>query len=198
VNLLFWTVGASIQAAAMSIFLFPHTISSGGAAGISIMMNYLTHTPYAASLWGINAVMIVLAVKWLGLKTAAGTMYCVSVTAAVIHFLTPVFSVPPGTIWIDLPAGALLFGIGLGILFKFGASSGGMDIAALLLSKWRKWAPGRTLFYINTMILIATGIVVDVKTILYAIACQWISSRVIDFLQAFSIQSLHKKAFPRQ
>ncbi|MCM3789496.1 YitT family protein [Domibacillus indicus] len=197
-NILLWTAGAAIQAAAMSIFLFPHAISSGGAAGISIMMNHVLHTPYAATIWGVNAIMIVLAFKWLGLKTAAGTMYCVSVTATVIHFLTPIFIVPPATIWLDLPAGALLFGIGLGILFKAGASSGGMDIAALILSKWRNWAPGRTLFYINTLILIATGIVVDVKTILYAIVCQWIASRMIDFIQSAAFHPVQKKALPKQ
>ncbi|WP_050181999.1 YitT family protein [Domibacillus robiginosus] len=197
-NILFWTAGAAIQAAAMSIFLFPHAISSGGAAGISIMLNHLLQTPYAASIWGVNAIMIVLAFKWLGWKAAAGTMYCVSVTATIIHFLTPVFFLPPSTIWIDLPAGALLFGVGLGVLFKSGASSGGMDIAALILSKWRNWTPGRTLFYINTIILIATGIVVDIKTILYAIACQWIASRVIDFIQSAAFHPVQKKALPKQ
>lgn len=192
-NILFWTAGATLQAAAMSIFLFPHAVSSGGAAGISIMMNHLFHTPYAASIWGVNAVMIILAMKWLGWKTAAGTMYCVTITATVIDLLTPLFSAAPGTIWVDLPAGALLFGIGLGILFKSGASSGGMDIAALILSKWRNWPPGRSLFCINTMILIATGIVVDVRTILYAIVCQWIASRVIDFIQSASFPAVRKK-----
>lgn len=195
---LFWTAGAGIQAAAMSIFLFPHAISSGGAAGISIMMNHLFHTPYAASIWGVNAIMIVLAIRWLGFRTAVGTLYCVSIAAAVIHWLTPYFEEPPGTIWTDLPAGAALFGIGLGLLFKYGASSGGMDIAALILSKWRNWPPGRSLFYINTAILITTGLVVDVKTILYAIICQWIASQVIDFLQTVSFDAIRKKPLPKQ
>lgn len=198
VKVWFWTAGACLQAAAMSIFLFPHAISSGGAAGISIMMNHLFHTPYAASIWGINAMMIVLAFKWLGLKTAAGTMYCVTIAAMVIDFLTPFFPFPLGRIWTDLPAGALFFGIGLGILFKSGASSGGMDIAALILSKWRNWPPGRSLFYINTTILIATGLVVDIKTILYAIVCQWIASRVIDFIQSFPVNGMRKKPLPKQ
>ncbi|WP_231584190.1 YitT family protein [Domibacillus indicus] len=197
-KVLFWTAGAAIQAAAMSVFLFPHAVSSGGAAGISILMHYLFEVPYAASIWGVNAVMIVLAVKWLGLKTAAATMYCVTVTAAAIDFLTPFFPVPPGTIWMDLPAGALLFGIGLGILFKSGASSGGMDIAALILSKWRNWPPGRSLFYINTAILIATGLVVDVRTILYAVVCQWLASRIIDIIQSFSIEAMRKKPLPNK
>ncbi|OLN21586.1 membrane protein [Domibacillus antri] len=193
-KLLIWTAGAFLQASAMSLFLFPHAISSGGAAGISIMMHHLFHTPYAATIWGVNAIMIVLAVKWLGVKTAAGTMYCVSIAALVIDILSPYFVSPIGTIWTDLPAGALLFGLGLGVLFKSGASSGGMDILALILSKWRGWPPGRTLFYINTTILIAAGIVVDLRTILYAVICQWMASRVIDFLQSLS----HRTTSARQ
>jgi uncharacterized membrane-anchored protein YitT (DUF2179 family) len=194
-KIFFWTAGACTQAVAMSLFLFPHAISSGGAAGISIMMNHVFHTSYAATIWGVNAIMIMLAIKWLGLKTASGTMYCVSIAALVIDFLTPLITSPIGTVWTDLPAGALLFGIGIGLLFKNGASSGGMDIAALILSKWRDWPPGRSLFYINTSILIVTGIVVDVRTILYAIVCQWIASRVIDFIQTRSFRPASARSF---
>ncbi len=197
-KLIFWTLGAFLQAAAMSIFLFPHAVSSGGAAGISIIMEHLFQTPYAVSIWGVNAVMIVLAVRWLGIRAAAGTMYCVTATVVVINFLTPFFDSPAGPVWIDLPAGSLVFGIGVGILFRYGASSGGMSIAALILSKWYGWPSGRSLFYINTLILVVAGIVVDVQTIVYAVICQWISSGVIDGVQSFSFSFLQKKPLPKR
>lgn len=197
-KLFFWTFGSFIQAAAMSIFLFPHAISSGGAAGISIILDHVFQTPYAVSIWGVNAVMIVLAIKWLGFKTAAGTMYCVTAAVVVIDLLAPFFTTPVGPVWLDLPAGAIVFGIGVGILFKFDASSGGMSIAALILSKLYGWPSGRALFYINTLVLIAAGIVVDMQTIIYAVICQWISSGVIDGVQSFSFSFLQKKLLPRR
>ncbi|MBM7649213.1 uncharacterized membrane-anchored protein YitT (DUF2179 family) [Bacillus ectoiniformans] len=193
IKMLGLAIGAVIQGTAMSLFLFPHFISSGGAAGISIILNYLIQVPYAATLWALNAGMIVLAFKWLGKSSAIGTLYCVSITSVTIHFLSPVVTEPISNIFIDLSAGALIFGIGLGILFRLGASSGGMDILALIISKLRGVKPGRTLFYINTSILLLTGIIVDVRTIAYAIACQWIATRVIDLIGTISFE---KKTFP--
>ncbi|HZG73524.1 MAG TPA: YitT family protein [Chondromyces sp.] len=179
-------IGAFIQGTAMAIFLFPHFVSSGGAAGLSIILNYLVHVPYAATLWILNAGMILLAFKWLGRSNAIGTMYCVSITSLVINGITPYITEPVGPIALDLLAGAILFGCGLGILFRLGASSGGMDILALLISKMRNTPPGKTLFYINTFILLMTGLIVDWRTIFYAIICQWISTRVIDFIGRLS------------
>ncbi|WP_231603411.1 YitT family protein [Bacillus sp. FJAT-27231] len=180
--------GAFVQGIAMTFFLFPHQISSGGAAGLSIILNFLFQTPYSATLWMLNAVMIVIAFKQLGKSNAAGTMFCVTVTAVTIHVFSPFITEPLSYPAFDLAIGASIFGIGLGILFRLGASSGGMDILALIISKWRGVKPGRTLFYINSTILLLAGFIVDVKTIFYALACQWISGKIIDLLHSISIE----------
>ncbi|KKB33836.1 YitT family protein [Bacillus thermotolerans] len=189
-----FTLGAFIQGLAMTFFLFPHHISSGGAAGIGIILNYLFHTPYAATLWTLNAVMIAAALKWLGKSSAAGTMFCVSVASLTIHFFSPFVKGPLGSVIFDLGIGAVMVGIGLGILFRLGASSGGMDILALIISKWKGWKTGRTLFYINSSILLLTGLIVDIRTIFYAVVCQWIASRAIDWIGSISIE---KQVFVR-
>ncbi|KAB7704259.1 YitT family protein [Bacillus aerolatus] len=184
------TFGAFVQGIAMTFFLFPHHISSGGAAGISIILNFLFQTPYAAALWALNAIMIFIAFKRLGKSSAAGTMFCVTVTAVTIHLFSPFVSEPLSHPAFDLTAGAVIFGTGLGILFRLGASSGGMDILALIISKWRGLKPGKTLFYINSSILLLTGLIVDVKTIFYAVACQWIAGKMIDMIGMISTEKL--------
>ncbi|MEK4029829.1 YitT family protein [Pseudobacillus sp. FSL P4-0506] len=169
-------------------FLFPHHISSGGAAGISIILHFLFQTPYSTVLWTLNAVMILLALRQLGKGNAAKTMFCVTVTTVTIHFLSPFVTASPSHPVFDLAAGAVIFGVGLGILFRLGASSGGMDILALIIAKWRNEKPGQTLFYINSVILLLAGLIVDVRTIFYALCCQWISGKIIDWIHSFSIQ----------
>ena len=182
------TVGSVVQGLAMALFLFPHFIPSGGAAGISVILHHIWDVPFAWTIWILNAVLLVMAFKWLGIASVCWTMYCVSVTAIIINIVSMEVLYPLNFILVDLFLGAILFGIGLGLLFKFGASSGGMDILALILCKIRKTKPGKTLFYINGTILLVAGFILDWKIVLYAIVCQFIITRVVDLVVQFRLK----------
>ncbi|WRP08616.1 YitT family protein [Rossellomorea aquimaris] len=175
-------IAASIQGLAMAMFLFPHFIPSGGAASVSVLLNYLLHVPFAITLWVLNAALLLAAVKWLGKENALWTMYCVTVTSIVVNFLNSYLIGTVSFVFVDLLIGSILFGIGIGILFRMGASSGGMDILALIISKLKGYTPGKTLFVINGSVLLLTGIVVDLKIILFALVCQFIGTRILDII----------------
>ncbi|WP_201713957.1 YitT family protein [Rossellomorea arthrocnemi] len=175
-------LASSIQGLAMSVFLFPHFIPSGGAASVSVLLNYLLHIPFAVTLWVLNVCLLGAAAKWLGKDNALWTMFCVTVTSVVVDAVTPFITGAVSYVLVDLLIGSLLFGIGVGILFRMGASSGGMDILALIISKMKGFSPGKTLFIINGSVLLLTGIVVDFSIILYAIACQFIGTKMLDII----------------
>ncbi|MBG9587543.1 YitT family protein [Cytobacillus firmus] len=186
-------IAAGIQGIAMTFFLFPHFIPSGGAASLAVLFNYLLDTPYSVTLWILNAGLLLAAAKWLGKSSVFWTLFCVSVTSVTIDFLTPYITEPLNPVLLDLLLGAAVFGVGVGILFRMGASSGGMDILALIISKARGSAPGRTLFYINGSLLLLTGIVVDWKVIVYAVICQMIGTRMIDLIYKLDVRILVEK-----
>ncbi|MEK3856138.1 YitT family protein [Cytobacillus sp. FSL H8-0458] len=187
-------IAAGIQGIAMTFFLFPHFIPSGGAASLAVLFNYLLDTPYSVTLWVLNAGLLLAAAKWLGKSSVFWTLFCVSVTSVTIDFLTPYITEPLNPVFLDLLLGAAVFGVGVGILFRMGASSGGMDILALIISKARGSAPGRTLFYINGSLLLLTGVVVDWKVIVYAVICQMIGTRMIDLIYKLEFDISSKKA----
>lgn len=183
-NLLFISFGAFLQGLAMTLFLFPHDIPSGGAAGIAILMNYFLAVPYGVALWIFNLLLLVIAFKWLGRAKTIATLYAVTVTSITISLLEyrifyEVFQTNP---FFDLLIGAVTFGIGVGLLFRSGSSSGGMAIVALLIEKYRGKQPGKSLFIINSTIFLIISLVRDWKIIILAIICQWISTKVIDFV----------------
>ncbi|MFD5851531.1 YitT family protein [Cytobacillus pseudoceanisediminis] len=186
-------MAASVQGIAMTFFLFPHFIPSGGAASLAVLFNYLLDTPYSVTLWVLNAGLLLAAAKWLGKSSVIWTLFCVSVTSVTIDSLTPYITEPLNPVLLDLLLGAVVFGAGVGILFRMGASSGGMDILALIISKARGSAPGRTLFYINGSLLLLTGVVVDWKVIVYAVICQMIGTRMIDLIYKVDIKFLAEK-----
>ncbi|MBM7602283.1 uncharacterized membrane-anchored protein YitT (DUF2179 family) [Metabacillus crassostreae] len=186
-------LAAVIQGLAMTFFLFPHFIPSGGAASISVLFNYLFEIPFALTLFILNASFLLAAVKWLGKESALWTMFCVTVTSATINTLTPYILAPISNVFLDLVLGAVIFGLGLGILFKMGASSGGMDILALILAKMTGLAPGRILFVVNGTLLLSTGFIVDVNIIIYAVICQFIATRILDIVYKYPV--LHRISF---
>jgi uncharacterized membrane-anchored protein YitT (DUF2179 family) len=190
---IFFTLGAFFQGLAMAVFLFPHFIPSGGVAGLAILGDYFFSMPHGLTLWAINFALLLIAVKKLGRQTALWTIYCVAVTSVTVDGLSIFIEQPIHSTWLDVFYGAVMFGIGVGLLFRFGASSGGMDILALILAKWTGKKPGRILFWINSLVLLLTAFTIGFEIILYALSCQWIATRLIDFIRTFHFSKSAKQ-----
>ncbi|MED4016816.1 YitT family protein [Sutcliffiella cohnii] len=191
---LFLGVGATIQGLAMALFLFPHFIPSGGAASVGVLLYYLLQVPYGITLWVLNASLLFIAFKWLGKNNALWTLFCVSVTSFTISYITPFIHGTISYVFVDLVFGAILFGIGIGMLFRLGASSGGMDILALIISKHKRIIPGKTLFCINTSLLLLTSFVVDWRILIYAVSSQFISTKILDIVNTINFANKTEKA----
>jgi uncharacterized membrane-anchored protein YitT (DUF2179 family) len=192
-KVIWFTTGAFLQGLSMAVFLFPHVIPSGGVAGIAILNNYFFQIPLALTLWIINFGLLLLAVKKLGKQTALWTIYCVAVTSVTVDWLSSLIQSPVNNMLFDVIYGALIFGTGVGILFRFGASSGGMDILALILAKWMGKKPGVILFWINSILLLFTALTVGFEIILFALMCQWIVTRIIDYVRTVQFQKKTKQ-----
>jgi uncharacterized membrane-anchored protein YitT (DUF2179 family) len=186
-------IAASIQGIAMAIFLFPHFIPTGGAASLAVLFNYILNTPFEITLWILNAGLLFAAIKWLGKGTAIWTLYCVTVTSVTIGLISPFITGQLTNVVLDLLLGSIIFGVGIGILFRMGASSGGMDILALIISKLKGYSPGKTLFAINGTILLTTGIIVDWKIIIFAVIGQFISTRILDIVCRMPLSNKQKQ-----
>ncbi|MBM7644169.1 uncharacterized membrane-anchored protein YitT (DUF2179 family) [Scopulibacillus daqui] len=181
------TIGGFVQGLGMALFLFPHHIPSGGAAGIAVLMNHLLPLSLGFSLWLNNFSMLFLAFKWFGYAWTIRTMYAVTVTSVTVHWAGLFIDMPHLHIALDILLGGILFGIGVGILIKYDASSGGMVVPALLISSSRHLRPGQTMFWINLSIFLLTALVIDLKIVIFAIICQWFSTKVIDLTNRRSL-----------
>lgn len=174
----------------MAIFLFPHSIPSGGAAGIAILVNHWFHLPLGFSLWLSNVLFLVFALKYFGYTWTFRTILAVATTSTTVTLLSnDFFAIPHTHIILDIMAGSMFFGIGVGILIRTGASSGGMVIPALMIATYKNWSPGKVMMGINLLIFLLTALVIDFKIVFYAIICQFISTNVIDLIYQLKIYS---------
>lgn len=174
--------GAFFQGMSMSLFLFPHSIPSGGAAGIALLINHWFDLSLGFSLWLANVIFLLFALNYFGYTWTFRTVLSVATTSATISFFTVQIPIQQGFLILDMAAGSLFFGLGVGLLIRAGASSGGMVIPALMIAFHKNWSPGKVMMAINLFIFLLTSLVIDYKIVIFAIICQFMSTNVIDFI----------------
>lgn len=186
-------IGAVFQGIGMSLFLFPHDIPSGGAAGIAILLHYFFSIPLGTGLWVVNFIFLSVALKYFGFSWTIRTMFAVTITSITVSLLTSSFTIPQSHVIIDLFFGSIFFGFGVGLLIRNGASSGGMVIPALMISSAYQFRPGRVMFFINLSIFLFTSFIIYWKIIIFAVLCQWVSTKIIDFIYDFEFPVISRQ-----
>lgn len=182
--------GAIIQGLAMSLFLFPHNIPSGGGAGLAILLNHFFHLPLGFALWIANAVFLIFALNYFGFTWTIKTILSVATTSLTVSYMTENVFLTHIHIGLDLLLGSIFYGIGVGTLIRVGSSSGGMVIPSLMIARISNWNPGVVMFWINLCIFLLTSVVIDYKIILFAIICQFLSTRVIDYIYVLEVPKI--------
>lgn len=176
------SLGAFLQGVAMSLFLFPNSIPSGGGAGLALLMNYTFHMPLGFSLWLANITFLLFALKYFGYRWTIRTIIAVAITSTTVSLLSTSFPPLHLHLFMDMMLGSIFFGIGVGLLIRAGASSGGMVIPALMIASYKNWSPGKVMMGINLFIFLLTSLVIDYKIVIYAVICQFLSTHIIDFI----------------
>jgi uncharacterized membrane-anchored protein YitT (DUF2179 family) len=182
--------GAFLQGMSMSLFLFPHSIPSGGAAGLALLLNHWFHLSLGFSLWLANIVFLFFALNYFGYTWTLRTIISVATTSMTITLLTSQITLPHVHIFLDILVGSIFFGIGVGTLIRAGASSGGMVIPALMIASYKKWSPGKVMMGINLLIFSLTALIIDYKIVIYAVICQFLSTNIIDYIYGLKLQKL--------
>ncbi|TFD95816.1 YitT family protein [Jeotgalibacillus sp. R-1-5s-1] len=175
-------VGAFFVAVAFNVFLLPNNVASGGVSGISTILNGVfdwrpAYVQYAFNIPLFIAGLIFLGVQF-GLKTAVGTV--------VLPFY--VLLTENWEPWTEDPLLGALFGgigvgIGLGIVFRGKASTGGTDLAAQIIHKYSGLGLGTCVAMIDGMIVLAAALVFEIEAGLYALIGLYVTSKTIDLVQ---------------
>jgi uncharacterized membrane-anchored protein YitT (DUF2179 family) len=175
-------VGSAIIALAFNVFLLPNQIASGGVSGIStILLSVLGWEP-AYVQWAFNIPLFIAGVillgKQFGVKTLVGTLFL-----PFVVFLTK--DIEPWTNDALLSAlfGGIAVGLGLGIVFRGNASTGGTDLAAQIITKYTGLTLGTSVVLIDGLIVISAALVFDIERGLYALIALYVTSKTIDLVQ---------------
>mgnify|MGYP000965999334 CR=1 FL=1 len=182
--------GTAIYAFGLHYFVIPNTLMEGGVTGIGILLYYIFGWPLSVTTLLLNVPLFAAGWKVLGRQSMAMTLYgtlCLIVSLWLMEQAVNAGLIVPlaGRGDLILPAlyAGVTLGAGLGIVFRFGATTGGIDIAARILVRRYGWSMGQTILVIDAAVIGSSLFFVPVERVLYTLVVTFIASKVIDFVQ---------------
>ena len=156
-------LGVFFYCAAWGCFMIPNDLSGGGLTGICTVIQYATDgaIPVSVSYAAINVVLLLIAFVVMGGKFGFKTIFCIALASVMfelfervpqMHSVAGSFMFIPEKFLIPVIAG-LSEGLGLGIIFRAGGSTGGSDIVALMINKFWPVSPGRFFLFSDILII---------------------------------------------
>ncbi|MBR5055825.1 MAG: YitT family protein [Bacteroidales bacterium] len=160
------SIGVLLYALAWTVFAIPHKLVGGGVTGISAIVQYATGFNMSYTMFIINAVLLLIALRVLGVAFGARTVYAIVFSSLAFRFLPGLipeefiqeFSIENGKMLSAIFGGALS-GLGCALAITHGGSTGGTDIIALIINKFYNISTG-TIFIILDVVIIASSLLV--------------------------------------
>ncbi|GAK02443.1 hypothetical protein JCM19037_677 [Geomicrobium sp. JCM 19037] len=185
-RIFFILLGCALVSFGLVYFNMENSLADGGFTGITLILYFVWTIDPALSNIVLNIPMFILGYRVLG-RTLF--VYTIIGTLGLSLFLwifqaVQVIQLP---LQDDLTLAALFSGVfigtGLGIVFRYGGTTGGADIIAKLGFKYFGWSMGRTLFMFDALVITASLIYLDYRQAMYTLVAVFVAARVIDFIQ---------------
>jgi len=179
-------IGALLNAVALNFFLIPADVYASGFAGVAQLISSVSPISTGLLLFILNVPIAILGWIKVGKSFTCYSFISVAFMSLFLELL-PVHSYS-GDILLNAVFGGVIAAVGVGITLKVGASTGGMDIVAMILSRMQDKPVGTYFFTLNSIIIITAGYLYGWEKALYTLVTLYASTRVID-----AIHTRHQK-----
>lgn len=167
------TLGLAFYAFAWNFFMAPYKFVTGGITGIGAIVQYTTGVPMQYTYFFINVVLIIIAIWQLGLKFCIKTIYAIIVLTLLLEFFQNFFEVYPTAATILGPdkqlesciVGSIFTGLGIALCFINNGSTGGVDIIAAIVNKYKDISFGRAMLYVDACIITSSFFIIPNDTV---------------------------------
>jgi uncharacterized membrane-anchored protein YitT (DUF2179 family) len=176
------TFGLLLYVLGWQLFLIPAEITGGGVSGISAVVFFATKIPVSLTFLVINAVLVLIAIKILGASFGVKTIYSIAVLTVFFAVFQSILEKPlVDDTFLSAVIGGMSGGIGLGIVFSRGGSTGGTDIFAMIIMKYRNVSPGKLIMLFDVIIIASSYFVFQSpEKLVYGYVSMWVVSYSLD------------------
>lgn len=176
-------VGSIFMSVGINMFFKPYTIAPGGLSGLSLVLGKLTGLPIPAVMLAIGIPLVIFSIKILGIKDSIKTLIGMTVFSIILGITSSLsnFDITKDVLLCSI-SGALCLGVGLGIVLKMDASTGGTDLIALMLNRAFPNIPlAKFMIILDGMVVISAGFASkNLETALYSGVALYIVVKIVD------------------
>ena len=206
------TLGLLLYVTAWSLFLIPNNLVGGGVSGVASIVQYATGgaIKIGTTYFVVNAILLIIGMLTLGKGFGGKTIYAVVVASVGLNLfqgiipaeIVKMLAVDNGKLMSTI-MGSILTGVGIGMTMSQGGSTGGTDIIALVVNKYRNVSPGRMILWMDVVIILSSLLVPSytpegallpwpekITTVVYGFILVVINSAVLDLYLSGSKQSV--------
>ena len=195
----FIALGCAIYCFGFCLFMLPYEFTPGGMTGVSAIIFYATGFPTQYSYFIINAILLAIGLKILGLKFFTKTIYATACITFFLGLFQELIRQADGTLpqvvgdqpFMAAVLGAIVEGVGLTFCFENNGSTGGTDIIAAIVNKYRNFSMGRVLMWLD-FVIVSTSFLVfhDWNKVVTGYVILLISMILIDYTMTSATQSV--------
>lgn len=185
-NILFILLGSAIFSFGIVHFNMQNNLAEGGFTGINLLLYALFNIDPSYSNLVLNIPLFFIGWKLLGRRAFVYTILGTVATSLFLWiFQRKHFNIPlEHDMFLASLFAGIFIGIGLGIIFRYGGTTGGVDIIARLFFKYKGFAMGRTMFIFDACVITLSLLTyLDYREAMYTLVAVFVGARVIDFMQ---------------
>lgn len=182
-------LGAAFIAAGFNLFLVPHHLLSGGVSGLSMLTNYFTPIDLSLLYLLYNVPLLIAGIIFLGKRFIGLTILSVATVTWFIAIIPTPNNLLTNDTFLSAVFGGVLVGLGAGISFRVGGSTGGFDIIGSIITRYRDFPIGNVLVALNASVILAAGYLEgNWNTALASMVSIYLTGKVIDLIHISHIK----------
>lgn len=181
VSYLLITLGSLVYALGQLYFIKPLHIPMGGVSGLALVANFLWSLPIGVVTIVLNIPLLFLGWKNMGREFFTKTAFAILVSSVFTDLLEPLLPAFDGEMLIAALYGGIVMGVGYGLIFRAGGTTGGVDIIAKWINRQKDIPIGTTNLIANTVVIVGSALIYgNLDSALYAMVTSYLTSMVID------------------
>ncbi|MCQ2291792.1 MAG: YitT family protein [Bacteroidales bacterium] len=183
-NYAFITIGLALFVLGWSAFMTPFEVTGGGVAGIASILYFATKFPIGITTFLFNAILIAIAWRILGTKFCINSLICTFILSLFFSIAQVLFTHPlVDDMFMSVLIGSCISAAGVGIAINWGGNTGGLDIIALMIGKYRNISFGHVNFAANVFIVGCSYFIVhDLEKLVYSFVVLFVYMFVADYV----------------
>jgi uncharacterized membrane-anchored protein YitT (DUF2179 family) len=189
-----------MYALSWTALLIPAEVVGGGISGLSAALFYATKIPMEYWYLAINTLLILIAIKTMGTNFGIKTVYSIIVITIFLNLQQRfIHQKIISDVFLSTVLGGALAGAGIGIVFTQGGSTGGTDILALLINKYRDISPGKIILYCDIIIISSSFFIFNnLEKLVYGFVNMAVVAYTIDLVLDGAKQSVQIMIFSKK